>query len=333
MSRWVTIFVWLLTICQCRPASVETTAQVKTAGGEAQAHGEIYDYLLEQGWKKEMLAVVDPQSLSISFLGAGLETTRIGRFVRLYFYADIQRDYLQILRCDSVAKDYVGCRFGRGLYDTSSGINIKNKTTINTEGQYDCWNKISADCTLLADGKVSTAEAYLDLSAPTERRYFYIARACVVKERVNEMYGTENCSSDIAVSDDIDVPEYILNKEIDAAREKIDKLATRLNAITEKAYHLTIKLSQLLADHEEEMIRNERARRLREGIAMIAGMAIGVAGSIYTMSQMPPHLVLKEAKETAVSKGAAAVAQNVRGYEIPAVMPGPLPGCEIGETT
>lgn len=322
MFRWVTIFICLLVTWQCKRENVETTAQVKTVGGSEQAHGEIYDYFLDQAGAKKMLAVVNPQSLSLSFLGAGLETNRIGRFVRLYFDADIQRDYLQILRCLSVSRGEIGCRFNKGIYDVSSDdiggiVSGEVKETINTEGQYDCWNKIRGNsaCKLLADGKVYTSEAYLDISAPSGNRYFYIARVCVVKGRVNDMYGTENCSPAITVSNDVDLPVYKLKTKIDKAHEEIDKLATRLNDITKRAYHLTVKLSTFMAEYEEELIKNNRAKRLREGIAMIAGMAVGVAGSIYTMSTMPPTYILKEAVGKEVSKKTTDIVTNQgRGF-------------------
>ena len=117
------------------------------------------------------------------------------------------------------------------------------------------------------------------------RSFFYMARPCVIDGRINQLGGeiSANCAQYLAVSNIVDDFEpYEFDDDIKAARGKIDRLAGRLNYMTDSAYRITKKFNAALIKHQEKEIKRKRGKRLRQGIAMISGMAVGAAGALFT---------------------------------------------------
>ena len=306
-------YSWLLFIACKQIAPLPEVAGVKKDSSpivtDERQHGEFTAYIEKLGGRKRLQAKVDPNRLSIDFITAGLQSNKYGKFVRLYFYADEQRDYLEIARCQGLIKTDLRCLFGKNL---TSGISdddmkgLKNLVegkgeTVNNKGKYDCWNTAIIGhnrCTEL--GRVYGAEHHIDLTAGKGGEFFYVARPCIIEARVKETYASDSqlCSNDLAISNTVETPPS--NKGHSALREDIDRRTKELNKKTHDVYLLTVQLSKATEEHEEEMIENDRKRRMKEGIAMIAGMAIGVAGSMFSMSYADPSVLWQD-----VGKGGA----------------------------
>ena len=252
-------------------------------------------------------AKVDVQNLSIAFLGAGVQTTRnysenyFYRFVRLFFHTSLARDYLEIMRCNGDKRDELVCRDGQALDarvptpEVQAALDDPSGPTVNREGLRDCWASIAEQqfCVWLggakdsnADrmGRVYAAEHFVDVSAPAGQTFFYVARPCVHADRANELTsGNKNCAQQLYVSNTVtDLKNYTINGKLLAARQKVAVIAARLNYLTEKAYKITLDFSRVLQQYEEDDIKRRRGKSLRQGIAMITGLAIGAAGAVYT---------------------------------------------------
>ena len=246
------------------------------------------------------------ENMQVDFIGAGIQTTRLGNFVRLYFNAHECRDYLEIMRCNEAKRHALTCRDGDTLAaigdieDTQRMLDNPYGTTVNRDGLRDCWNSVAgrsdSGCVLLGGykdshgdvtGRVYGADYYIDASAPAGQKFFYLARSCVHVNadgtRANELTsGNQTCSQQLAISNVvISLEHYTLHNEVLEARTRVASIAARLNYMTDEAYRITMALSEALAVHEEKEIERQRGMRLRQGIAMISGMAIGVVGSVY----------------------------------------------------
>lgn len=278
---------------------------------ENKQRGEFAAYLEKLSGLKRLQAKVDPNRLTIDFITAGVQSNKYGKFVRLYFHADIQRDYLEIARCNS-SIDNLQCLFGKDLRSTVitkddverfRKLMAGDTPTANESGKYDCWNQMIIQCQEL-DGWAFGAEHHIDFTVG-DGDFFYIARPCLREERINEIYASDSqrCSNDFAVSTSVNYANNndTKRKELQAT---INGLTRELNERTHRVYLLTVELSKVMEDHEEEMIENQRKRRMREGIAMIAGMAIGVAGSMYSMSHADPSMLWKSVGKKEIIDGA-----------------------------
>ena len=304
-------YSWLLIIACKQFAPTPEVADVKKDSSpivtEESQHGEFTAYLDKLGGRKRLQAKVDPNRLTIDFITAGVQSNKYGKFVRLYFYADMQRDYLEIARCESEIKS-MKCLFGKEVVSNSISREDVEQTrkllageglTTNDSGKYDCWKTaVVNNCTEL--GRVYGAEHHIDLTANSDREFFYVARPCIIEARVNELYASDSqpCSNYFARSTAVKTPKYVRKNE--ELQKKIDGITKELNQKTHDVYLLTVQLSKVMEDHEEEMIENARKRQMKEGIAMIAGMAIGVAGSMFSMSSAEPSMLWQN-----VGKGGA----------------------------
>ncbi len=248
---------------------------------------------------------IDVADMYVDFLGAGVQTTRSGRFVRLFFNAYLCRDYLEIMRCKEEKRKGLTCSDGTSLFvpqgsvqDRQAMLNSPHGSTVNRARLRDCWNSIaqataSNSCVLLGGyddggegrtGRIYAAEHFIDATAPAGQEFFYLARVCVHADRADELTsGNDTCSQRLHVSN---VVSGLEQDEIDnavlAAREKVAALAARLNHMTERAYRITLKFSEVLDKQQENEIARERSKRFRQGIAVIAGMAVGAMGAVYT---------------------------------------------------
>lgn len=305
-------YSWLLVIaCKEFVPSPEVATVKKDSSPivtEDKQHGEFTAYLEKLSGRKRLQAKVDPNRLTIDFITAGLQSSKYGKFVRLYFRADLQRDYLEIARCEESAMEKKECLFGKEVVSNSISREDVEQTrkllageglTTNDTGKYDCWKTaIISNCTEI--GRVYGAESHIDLTANKSGTFTYFARPCIIKDRINELYASSSqlCSNYFARSLPVTTPSYDEGAKI--WQKEIDKITRELNQKTHKVYLLTVQLSKVMEKHEEEMIENARKRQMKEGIAMIAGMAIGVAGSMFSMSYAEPSMLWQN-----VGKGGA----------------------------
>ena len=72
------------------------------------------------------------------------------------------------------------------------------------------------------------------------------------------------------------------SEKIHNARVEVDRIAGQLNYMTERAYDITKKFNAALIAHQEQEIKKERGKALRQGVAMITGMVVGAAGAMFT---------------------------------------------------
>ena len=248
----------------------------------------------------EKVKVADMQ---VDFLGAGVQTTLSGRFVRLYFNAYLCRNYLEIMRCNEDKRSTLTCRDGKDIFyqppleDVQDMVENPSGDTVNRVGLRDCWNSIASNtdsgCVLLGaaedsdgdrTGRVYAAEHFIDAAAPAGQKFFYLARACVHAERADELTsGNATCSHQLTRSNTISLKHYTLATEVLAARERVASIAARLNYMTEEAYRITLQFSKALNDYQEADIERQRGKALRQGIAMISGMVVGAAGAVCTV--------------------------------------------------
>ena len=313
----------LLLVIACKefiPVATEVKKDSSPIVTKDKQRGEFTAYLDKLGGRKRLLAKVNPNSLSelsIDFITAGVQSNKYGKFVRLYFHANIQRDYLEIARCAKPLRNEIRCLFGKDPTTITAEqiieFNKKMKSgegeTVNDSGKYDCWNTgiIGNECTEL--GRVYSAEHHVDLTAGDGKDYFYVARPCIIEARIKETYAADSqpCSNDLAFSNTVTTPA--VDSKPKELQEEIDKRTKELNEMVHNAYLLTVELSKVMAKHEEETIENQRKRRMKEGIAMIAGMAIGAAGSVFSMSYAEPSMLWQDVGKDGV-EGVTRVLEN-----------------------
>ena len=142
----------------------------------------------------EKVKVADMQ---VDFLGAGVQTTLSGRFVRLYFNAYLCRNYLEIMRCNEAKREELKCRDVEDIFDQQSVNDVQKMVenpyggTVNRAGLRDCWNSIASNtdsgCVLLGaaedsdgdrTGRVYAAEHFIDVAAPCGTEVF-LSRPCL----------------------------------------------------------------------------------------------------------------------------------------------------------
>ena len=338
-------YSWLLVIACKQFVPSPEVADVKKDSSpivtEDQQRGEFTAYLEKLGGHKRLQAKVDPNRLTIDFITAGIQSNKYGKFVRLYFRADLQRDYLEIARCRG--QEQMECLFGKEVVSNSisredveslrkllAGENL----TTNDSGKYDCWNTGVIDkCTEI--GKVYGAEHHIDLTVGAGSEFFYVARPCIIKSRINELYApiSQRCSNYFARSTAVKPPSD--DGKTESLQKKIDELTKDLNQRVHKVYLLTVQLSKVMEEHEEEMIENARKRQMKEGIAMIAGMAIGVAGSVFSMSYAEPSMLWQDVGKGG-AEGVTRVLENGNLQQLvkhrPAVSDAVGAGLEAGKT-
>ena len=315
-------YSWLLIIACKEFIPTPEVADVKKDSSpivtKDKQHGEFTAYIDKLGGRKRLQAKVDPNRLTIDFITAGVQSNKYGKFVRLSFDAHLQRDYLEIARCQGSIKTDLRCLFGKDLTSGISDDDIKplddllagEGPTVNDSGKYDCWNTAfigNNRCTEL--GRVYGAEHHVDLTAGKGGEFFYVARPCIIEARVKETYASDSqlCSNNLAMSNTVETPSFDKNHQ--DLLEKIDRITKELNQKTHDVYLLTVQLSKVMEEHEEEMIENARKRQMKEGIAMIAGMAIGVAGSMISMSYAEPS-VLWQNVDKGGAEGVTRVLEN-----------------------
>ena len=249
---------------------------------------------------------VTAEDLHIDFLGAGIQTTMSGRFVRLFYSVDpkLCHDYLEIMRCQETASRIsdLTCRDGKALTRTRTAaelneiLNSEHGDTVNRDGLRDCWNSIASKsiCVLLGGardregdrtGRVYAAEHYVDASAPAGQRFYYLARVCVRTERTDELTsGNDICAQQVKPSKVVKRLSAFKNDiEVTKARQNVARIAARLNYMTERAYEITLEFSKEFDKYQDDDIARQRAKRMRQGVAMIGGMAIGAVGAVFTV--------------------------------------------------
>lgn len=301
----------ILVINNCKWQSTTTTAaQPKNIGSQI-AGQDISDAVSKISGEKTCPEKLDVGKLSIDFIGAGVQTTKlvedtnkVGHFVRLFFNASLCRDYLEIMRCNAAKLSEFTCRDGRPLNlipDTDQlfqDITNPYGTTVNDAALRDCWTSIghpSNGCVMLGGdqdssnnykGRIYAADHFIDVAAPGGQKFLYFARPCVHDDRVNELTGAanQNCSPRLYQSNVVnDFEAYTLDDEIFTARKEAAALAARLNYMTDEAYRITLEFSKALEQHQTDDIKRQRSKNLRQGIAMISGQLIGAAGAVYTV--------------------------------------------------
>lgn len=306
--RYLLASVLLLSGCKWSDTTATTVASTKNTDTSGQ---DIAAAVSDISGEHVCPAKINVNSMLIDFLGAGVQTTKIGEqmneighFVRLYYSAPLCRDYLEIMRCTAEKRDELTCRDGKKLAmiesteDVQQAVDNPYGQTVNTDGFRDCWISIAKNssygCVVLGGvqdssgdrtGRIEAAEHFIDVTAPAGQKFFYLARPCIDAERANELTsGNKNCSHRLYVSNVVkDFESLDLHKDIINARQKVADIAARLNYMTAKAYEITLAFSKALAKHETEDIKRRRNKNLRQGIAMIAGLTVGAAGAVYTV--------------------------------------------------
>ena len=300
--RYLLASVLLLSSCKFHDAAT-TVASTKNTGTDTPAQ-DIATAVSDISGEYICLEKIKVNKMTIDFLGAGVQTTKFGHFMRLYYSADLCRDYLEIMRCNAAKLAELTCRDGKKLAmidstdEAQRQLNNPFDTTYNTEGLRDCWASIAENpsygCVMLGGkkdssgdrtGQIYGAEHFIDATAPAGQKFFYLARPCVHADRADELTsGNKNCSFELYVSNVVkDLEEPSIDPKIMEARQKVADIAAQLNYMTAKAYKITLEFSKALAQHETEDIKRQRSKNLRQGIAMITGLTVGAAGAIYTV--------------------------------------------------
>lgn len=295
----------ILLINNCKwQSTTTTTAQTKNTGTQT-AGQDIGDAVRKISGEKTCLEKLDVGKLTIDFIGAGVQTTQVGHFVRLFFSASLCRDYLEIMRCNAAKRKEFKCSDGEPLNlreDTNTiyqDLINPHGTTVNDAALRDCWASIvresSYGCVMLGGdqdssgnykGRIYAADHFVDVTAPGGQKFLYFARPCVHDDRVNELTGAanQNCSPRLYQSNVVNDFEFFeLDDKIRKARKTAAALAARLNYMTDEAYRITLEFSKALEQHQTDDIKRQRSKNLRQGIAMISGQLIGAAGAVYTV--------------------------------------------------
>lgn len=298
------LLVLSLVLSNCKWQVAETIAQVKNTS-EATVPQDITKVIKDLSGEYTCPEKLSVNDLRIDFLGAGVQTMREGKFVRLFYrVTPLCYDYIEVMRCKEDKRSDLTCRGGKSLFavsdrgEVSRQLNNPFGETVNRAGLDDCWSSIistqHSGCTLLGGvrdkdqdptGRIYAAEHVIDVAAPAGQKFFYLARPCVHHERINELGGetNANCAQRLAVSNTVDDFEpFTFDEELSNAREKVDRLAGRLNYMTEHAYNITKKFNAALIKHQEQDIKRQRGKALRQGIAVITGMVVGAAGALFT---------------------------------------------------
>ena len=165
-------------------------------------------------------------NLRIDFLGAGVQTMHMGKFVRLFYrVTPLCYDYIEVMRCKEDKRYDLTCRGGKKLFSVPDSDNVQQGlddtefgATVNRAGLDDCWSSIistqSSACTLLGvrdkdqdpTGRIYAAEHHIDVAAPAGQKFFYLARPCVDAGHINELGGdaNNNCAQYLAVSNTVE---------------------------------------------------------------------------------------------------------------------------------
>lgn len=287
------------------------------AGGEEPVVAEAAEAADAKATSQELVAAISEltgeyicpeklnvENLIIDFIGAGVQTNKEGHFVRLFYHASLCRDYIEIMRCPEDKRHTLTCRDGEGLSklrtkkEMEADLNDPSDETINRKGLRDCWSSIASDsssgCTLIGgysdsgdpSGRVYGAEHFIDIAAPAGQKFFYLARPCVHEDRMNELSSQQNCALDVTVSNTVkEFEPYTFAEGILAAREKVARLAGRLDTMIEKAYRITLRFSEEYQKWEEQDIKRRRNKALKEGITMIVSIGAGMAAGALVLGK------------------------------------------------
>ena len=281
-----------------------TTAQTKNTSAST-APQDIAEVIKDLSGEYTCPEKISVDNLRVDFLGAGVQTMHMGKFVRLFYrVTPMCYDYIEVMRCKEDKRYDLTCRGGKKLFSVPDSDNVQQGlddtefgATVNLAGLDDCWSSISSTqnsgCTLLGArdkdkdpiGRIYAAEHYIDVAAPAGQKFFYLARPCMDSKRINELGGdaNNNCAQYLAVSNVVDDFEKLtFDETIHNAREEVDRIAGQLNYMTEQAYNITKQFNAALIAHQEKEIKKERGKALRQGVAMIMGMVVGAAGAVFT---------------------------------------------------
>ena len=278
----ICIFILFLACKNEKPAeTMEATADLNTISYTA-----VYNYLLKHGGIVRSPPKQEVEKLKFHFIGAGLQTNEYGEYVRLFFNASTNRDYIEILRC-TTAGEYNDSSDGGG-FDLEETQNVLkgDLNTVNEEGIKNRWNKYleNAGCTKIGSNKITSAEHYIDLTAtPADNEVFYVARACVDRHRIDEKASIyADCSNQVAISNPIILKNYSHEEEQMALLQELERISNKLKWMTERAFELSNRMVEEANTCAVDALKRQHAKEVREAVSMLAGISAGVGASLFT---------------------------------------------------
>ena len=185
------LFVLALILSSCKWQVAETAGQTKNTS-EATASQDIANVIKDLSGEYTCSEKLSVNNLRVDFLGAGVQTLRVGKFVRLFYrVTPLCHDYIEVMRCNEIKRYDLTCRGGKKLFEPPDASEVGQVLsnpfgeTVNRAGLDDCWSSIintqDSGCTLLGGvkdkdsdptGRIYAAEHYIDVAAPAGQKFF-----------------------------------------------------------------------------------------------------------------------------------------------------------------
>ncbi|MDE3269888.1 MAG: hypothetical protein OYH77_06355 [Pseudomonadota bacterium] len=305
MSRLSYIVAILPLFGGCKERSVEENyASADTQG--SLSYADVYNFLLRNNGFVNKSAKKLTSKLTFSFIQAGVQTDEYGQYIRLFFHADDDRDYLEIARCD-IARKSNTCLFGKGLADGGGDTieEINNILASETDHSHltsaqlnNCWNELTNGCTQIGEAttdggdivavhKITAGDSFIDLTAPHNQTVYYIARVCVNPDRLDERESiNQQCSPSFRYTEDV---KLIFDNNRNANRNTIiadlEKIGAQLDYKTKRGHELAVQIHDGLETCRRRNIKNAHDKNVRESVATLLGIGVGIGASIYTFGK------------------------------------------------
>lgn len=295
----ISIILSLLLACK-NDKSTEDFAAASVEG--SLSYAQVYNYLLRNNGFVGNSAKKAASKLTFSFIHAGVQTDEYGQYIKLFFHADDDRDYIEAARCD-IGKQSNTCLFGKDL-DDGNILDVKEINEIlNSEQDFshltsaalnNCWNELTDGCTTIGEAetdsegsivavhKITAGDTFIDLTAPLNGVVYYIARVCINEERLDERESSNQpCSHIFRYTNTVNLS---FDNERDETRKKlfqdIDRISKDLNYMTQRGHELSLAIVDGLDTCAKRNLDNMHAKNVRDSIATLAGIGVGMTASI-----------------------------------------------------
>lgn len=243
------------------------------------------------------LPKVNPQGLMLKNFTAGFRKLLYGTMVILNFNLDPQADFIQIKRCDGALQvdglqdKPIGSVGENDVNELETKFNeVKGGGAIPAQPKFDIndyWRSASITGCVLIGTKVIENE-YYDVTARSDHEYFYIARACVKKNRIDERVANLDtpCSFNTKVSNKLAFIDPLADKE-KLVRLEYQEARARMNEMVLTIHDLTVRLNTERDRCETAELEKLWKKNKKEAIAMLSGMAIGMVAGFMCGSYDP----------------------------------------------
>ena len=292
----------ILLLLACKNKATEEDFAAATAEGSL-SYAQVYNYLLSNNGLIRSSAKKAASKLKFSFIHAGIQTDEYGQYIKLFFHADDDRDYIEVARC-GVSKKSNTCLFGKGLGDGNTMSIEEINKVISSDNDFshltsahlnNCWNDLTKGCTIIGEAstdsednitavhKITAGDTFIDLTASKDEEVYYIARVCIDDDRLDERESSNQpCSHIFRYTNDVTLKfDNKRTKEKRALIKELGKLSEELNYMTKRGHELSLEIVDGLDTCGKRKREHERAKNVRDSIATLTGIGIGMAASIY----------------------------------------------------